>query len=118
RGRGLRVARELRECYDTHEVAPFHRMMALRRGERVRLSGLPQREAAREPRRIRGSQRIGVEAMAVADASGARAPITETHTGRAVRVTRHDPDRRFRLRAAVVEIDHVLVRKREAFRER
>ena len=98
---------------DPYRGAALHRVVLLRRRQRMMVAGLDDLEPRAEPGRIRRAQQEGVELLRgadrVADPAGAAAAVAEEHRDRLGRVAGHDEDRHPHRVAAVAELDDVAV---------
>ena len=64
--------------YRAFRVARVHGLVALRAGENIALAAIGDLlYRARKPRRVTGAQRVGIESLVVADASGFLASVSQ-----------------------------------------
>ncbi len=99
-----------------HGGAALHRMLVLRRRERVALERLADLDARRRPEAAALAQNVRVEARAVRDPASARAAVAEVHGDAALGLPRHDPDRGLDAPPRIGELDDVLRREAELLR--
>src|SRR6266853_270355 len=92
--RELRILAVLVQRRDAHDVAPFHRVVRLRCGQRPFRARLSDLESRAYPRRGERPNPTRVEARARSNAPRARASIAKKNSYAFVRVAGHHPRRR------------------------
>src|SRR5262249_8505577 len=105
--REVRTLAEFVERGRARQIAPFHGVMKLRRGQRLAPARLADRQALAEPRRVGSADRVCVEPHPRAGAAAARATVTEMNRRATVRVTGRDPDGREQFAPLVLQLDDV-----------
>ena len=83
---------EFRQRAFSQNVATFHRMMVLRRGESMFRTRLTKRETIAMPERIGGPQCVGIGTNIVSDATGGSATVAKMKGHGIFRLARRDPD--------------------------
>src|SRR5215813_8583756 len=81
----------LLEGTSAHQMAPFHTVVLLRRGQRIALTRGPEFQSTPEPECVRGAQRISIKACTTAYAASAPAAIAKVHGHRLISVAWHNP---------------------------
>src|SRR5208282_4989078 len=88
-------------------IRSFHRLITLRAGELVDFSRGAQLRAARKPRSLAGAQRIDIEALLAAHASGVPAAVTEEGSNAVIGMASLNPDGAFDFLAVEFQFDDV-----------
>src|SRR5204863_8555551 len=91
------------------EIAPFHLMMLLRRGERMFLARLANRQAVAEPKRIGSAKCVRVESRMSANSTNLCTPVTKVQCHGIFCLTGLNPYRRFYFAAAKLQLDDIPV---------
>ena len=103
----LRIADQLVARDRVDHAAPFHQVVVLRAGERGRLAGVDDFEAAAEPHRVRGANQVGVEACAGPEVAGAGPSVPAMNGDAIVRVAGHREDGTPNRSSAIPQLDDV-----------
>src|SRR6202030_2727649 len=86
---------------------PFHQVVVLRAGERGRLAGVDDLEAAAEPDRVGGANQVGVEACTGPEVAGAGPSVSRVNGDAIVRVAGYRKDGTPNRSSAVPQLDDV-----------